>query len=85
MKKKVEFVINYRLDGRIEVVCPDNGVGHTISIPDYVPKEEGIPISETREALFIHGCDGCCSKERFKEFAKKFLEQRNRRIIKVKK
>lgn len=50
--------INYRADGRIEVICV-HGVGHTI----YNPHNWG-------KYTYSHGCcaESCCTTEEFKKF-----------------
>ncbi len=47
----------WRGDGRLEMVCC-HGVGHTVSA--LVSGEAGL---ETRDAYYIHGCDGCCHND----------------------
>lgn len=42
-----------REDGRIEWAC-EHGVGHTVGHID--------PKRESDKWMWVHGCDGCCSK-----------------------
>lgn len=48
--KNPDSKLSFRSDGRIEWIC-EHGIGHTI-------------FSENNN--FVHGCDGCCSKIKFK-------------------
>lgn len=60
------------MDGRIEWMC-EHGIGHTIMIPN-VKAEEDSTLKDTRDAWFLHGCDGCCSA--------KYVKARIKNIVK---
>jgi hypothetical protein len=49
-----EYNLLRRSDGRIEVHC-SHGIGHTVF---------------SANNNYVHGCDGCESKQSFKEFVK---------------
>ena len=54
-----ENKIKIREDGRVEYVCI-HGIGHTIAIPyklALICKDKA-----NTDAMFSHGCDGCCKK-----------------------
>lgn len=48
-KSKFAKELNRRGDGRIEWICSDHGIGHTILIP-----------KGSSKSMYEHGCDGCC-------------------------
>jgi hypothetical protein len=45
--------LNYRTDGRIDWLCPEHGVGHTVYVPEPYEKIK---------AYWDHGCCGCCKE-----------------------
>ena len=64
-KEKALKEINRRTDGRIEWIC-EHGIGHTIWFP--------------KGSDDLHGCDGCCTKNKFKiELIKKVLGLKNKK------
>lgn len=51
-----------REDGRLEWICK-HGVGHTIGL-SYIMMVEIHKKKLDKDSMFVHGCDGCCVKDK---------------------
>lgn len=68
MKK---YEINYRADGRVEIVCP-HGTGHPSKTLTEMRLERNR--AEWKDHMGVHGCDGCCRKPAWVKAEKGYIK-----------